>query len=56
VNGETDGDPELAWRTRRSYLESTSADERLVIPSHFPEPFGRFTRDGERYAWTPEPV
>jgi hypothetical protein len=27
-----------------------------VIPTHFPEPFGRFTRDGDRYAWTPEPV
>jgi glyoxylase-like metal-dependent hydrolase (beta-lactamase superfamily II) len=56
VNGETDADPELAWRTRRAYLESTSAEERLVIPTHFPEPFGWFTRDGDRYAWTPASV
>src|SRR3712207_1533315 len=44
VNGETDADPDLAWRTRREVLERVEREDRLVVPSHFPEPFGRIVR------------
>jgi glyoxylase-like metal-dependent hydrolase (beta-lactamase superfamily II) len=54
VNGETDGDPARAWETRRAYLEMAADEERIVIPTHFPEPFGRFARDGDRFSWVPE--
>ena len=56
VNGDTDGDPAMAWETRRRYLELAADEERVVIPTHFPEPFGRFARDGDRFAWVPEPA
>jgi glyoxylase-like metal-dependent hydrolase (beta-lactamase superfamily II) len=56
VNGDTDGDPARAWETRRRYLELTADEDRVVIPTHFPEPFGRFARDGDRFAWVPEPA
>jgi glyoxylase-like metal-dependent hydrolase (beta-lactamase superfamily II) len=54
VNGETDGDPARAWETRRAYLEMAADEERIAIPTHFPEPFGRFAREGDRFSWVPE--
>lgn len=55
VNGETDADPELAWRTRSAILERVEREAHLVVSSHFADPFGRVVREGERYAWAPQP-
>lgn len=55
LNGVTDNDPVLAARTRASILELVDRDERLVIPSHFPQGFGTLAREGERRIWIPAP-
>ena len=45
----SDADPQLAVRTRTELLERAEREGRLVVPSHFPEPFGRVvTEDGRR--------
>lgn len=54
VNGDTDMDPELAARTRFDVIATIQVEDRIVIPAHLPEPFGRITRDGDRHAWVPE--
>ncbi|HYG71332.1 MAG TPA: MBL fold metallo-hydrolase [Actinomycetota bacterium] len=54
VNGDTDTDPELAARTRFDVIATIQAEDRIVIPAHLPEPFGRVSRDGDRHAWVPE--
>jgi glyoxylase-like metal-dependent hydrolase (beta-lactamase superfamily II) len=51
----TDMDPELANATRSSWLERIERDGGIVAPAHFAEPFGRVTRDGERWGWEPLP-
>jgi glyoxylase-like metal-dependent hydrolase (beta-lactamase superfamily II) len=53
LNGTTDADPELARATRAHWLERIGLEERVVIPSHFREGFGRFVADGDRHAWEP---
>jgi glyoxylase-like metal-dependent hydrolase (beta-lactamase superfamily II) len=55
VNGDTDADPALAASTRAAFLERIDREDRLVMTSHFPEPFGRFEPDGARHIWRPEP-
>lgn len=54
VNGTSDGDPALAATTRAGWLERLGREGRLVCPAHFPEGFGRFVADGERWSWVPE--
>ena len=56
VNGVTDGDPELAARTRFDLIATIQDEDRLVAPAHLPEPFGRIVRDGDRHLWVPEPA
>jgi len=51
--GTTDVDPELASATRASWLERIEREGSIVAPAHFAEPFGRFTRDGDRHRWEP---
>lgn len=53
LNGATDGDPELARATRARWLEQIEREDRIVIPSHFREGFGRFVAEGARHAWEP---
>ena len=53
LNGSTDGDPDLARTTRAAWLERIGREDRIVIPSHFREGFGRFVVDGDRHAWEP---
>ena len=53
LNGTTDGDPELARATRAEWLERIGREDRIVIPSHFQEGFGRFVPQGDHHAWGP---
>jgi glyoxylase-like metal-dependent hydrolase (beta-lactamase superfamily II) len=53
VNGVTDFTPEEALATRLAYLERIEREGRLVFPTHFSQPAGRFERDGERWSWMP---
>jgi len=53
LNGSTDGDPDLAAGTRAAWLETIGREDRIVIPSHFQEGFGRFVADGGVHAWVP---
>ena len=53
LNGSTDGEPELAAATRVAWLERIGREDRIVIPSHFQEGFGRFVADGAVHAWVP---
>ena len=53
VNGTTDAEPERAAATRAAFLERIEREDRLVVPTHLAEPFGRFERDGERWSWRP---
>jgi glyoxylase-like metal-dependent hydrolase (beta-lactamase superfamily II) len=54
VSGTSDHDPERAAATRAAFLERIHREARLAIPSHFPEPFGRFEPDGNRWSWRPD--
>jgi glyoxylase-like metal-dependent hydrolase (beta-lactamase superfamily II) len=53
LNGSTDGEPELARTTRAAWLQRIEHEERIVIPSHFREGFGRFVAEGDHHAWEP---
>lgn len=53
LNGDTDGDPELAAATRAAWLDRIDREERIVIPSHFQEGFGRFAVEGDHRMWAP---
>jgi len=53
LNGITDGEPELAAATRAEWLRRIGREERIVIPSHFQEGFGRFLADGDVHSWVP---
>lgn len=53
LNGVTDGEPNLAAATRATWLERIGREERIVIPSHFQEGFGRFVAEGDVHAWVP---
>ncbi len=49
VASGSDADPELAVSTRTDLLDRTEREDRLLITSHFPQPFGRITtEDGTR--------
>jgi len=54
VNGTSDGDPELAARTRAGWLERLDGEPRLICSAHLHEAFGRFVADGDRWSWLPE--
>lgn len=54
VNGTSDSDPDRAAATRAALLERIAREDRLAIPTHFPEPFGRFVREAERWGWVPD--
>jgi glyoxylase-like metal-dependent hydrolase (beta-lactamase superfamily II) len=49
--GDQDLDAAAASR-RRLFGEGAGA---IFAPSHFPEPFGRVSREGDRYVWSPLP-
>jgi glyoxylase-like metal-dependent hydrolase (beta-lactamase superfamily II) len=53
VNGTSDFDPERALATRLAFLDRIDREDRLAFPTHFPDPAGRFERDGERWSWVP---
>ena len=52
--GSSDFWPEIAAATRAEWLERIEREGRLVSTSHFPEPFGRFDREGDHRIWVPE--
>jgi glyoxylase-like metal-dependent hydrolase (beta-lactamase superfamily II) len=51
VNGDSDFEPERAAATRAAFLSRIHRERRLVLPSHFPQPFGRLEPDGDRWRW-----
>jgi glyoxylase-like metal-dependent hydrolase (beta-lactamase superfamily II) len=53
LNGGTDGDPGLAAATRAAWLDTIALEDRVVIPSHFQEGFGRFVVEGDARTWLP---
>lgn len=54
LNGTSDHAPAVASATRAALLERIVREDRLVLPSHFPEAFGRFEPDGAgRHLWRP---
>lgn len=53
LNGTTDADAELARATRAGWLARIVSEDRVVIPSHFREGFGRFVAEGDAHAWEP---
>jgi glyoxylase-like metal-dependent hydrolase (beta-lactamase superfamily II) len=53
LNGSSDADPDLAASTRAAWLEAIAREDRIVIPSHFQEGFGRFVVDGDAHVWQP---
>jgi glyoxylase-like metal-dependent hydrolase (beta-lactamase superfamily II) len=48
----SDALPEVARQTRRRLLDRLEDEAMWLAPSHFPEPFGTVTRDGEGRHWT----
>ena len=54
VNGTTDMDPDLAARTRETFLDRIHRERRLAAPAHLAEAFGRFVPDADRRSWRPE--
>jgi glyoxylase-like metal-dependent hydrolase (beta-lactamase superfamily II) len=50
-----DMDPALASWTRRRWLDRVEVEDMLLCTAHYPQPFGRLTReDGRRY-FAPQP-
>ena len=52
LSPRVDADPDLAARTRRSFLDARAEDGQLVIAMHFPLPsMGHVRRDGAGFRW-----
>jgi glyoxylase-like metal-dependent hydrolase (beta-lactamase superfamily II) len=51
LNGTSDFEPDRAAATRAELLDRIEQEGRLVVPSHFEDPFGRLVREGERWRW-----
>ena len=47
-----DNEPELAKKTRRNFLETSAASDRLVMTAHFPSPsIGHVVEDGDHFGF-----
>lgn len=53
LNGTSDYEPERAARTRAALLARIVDEGRLVVPSHFADPFGHIVSDGAHHRWLP---